>query len=110
MSEFTDYLQEVFSTFGPVHIKRMFGGHGMYYQQLMIGLVADDVLYLKADEKSRAYFEALNLEQFEYLKKDKIVKMSYYQAPEIIYDDPDEACQWADRAFEAALRSDKRRA
>ncbi len=34
--------------FGPVAVKRMFGGAGIYRDGLMFALVADDVLYLKA--------------------------------------------------------------
>ncbi len=34
--------------------KRMFGGVGLYCDELFFGLIADDVLYLRADEASRA--------------------------------------------------------
>jgi DNA transformation protein len=33
--------------------------------------------------------------------------MSYYMAPDEIYDDPDKAKEWAVRAYEAALRGSK---
>jgi len=34
--------------------RAMFGGHGLYLDALMVGLVADDVLYLKTDARTRA--------------------------------------------------------
>ena len=107
MSEFVEYLVEVFQHFGTVRARRMFGGYGVYHDDLMFGLVADDVLYLKADNQSAKLFEDKGLEQFEYVKNGKSMKMSYYMAPEEIFDDPDVAKEWADRAYEAALRSRK---
>lgn len=108
MSEFVENLQEVFDLFKPIDSKCMFGGYGIYHDGLMFALVADDVLYLKADKKSEKYFLDSNLPPFEYVKNGKTMKMSYFLAPEEIYDDPEIAKQWAVRAFEAALRSRKK--
>jgi DNA transformation protein len=107
MSEFVDNLQEIFMLFGPVQARRMFGCYGIFHDGLMFGLVADEVLYLKADGNSSAEFEKRGLGQFEYEKKSKKIKMSYYMAPEEIFDDPEEAKVWASLAFDAALRSRK---
>lgn len=107
MSEFVANLEEVFALFGPVQARRMFGGYGLYRDGMMFGLVADDVLYLKADKKSSATFSKLGLTQFEYEKAGKNIKVSYYMAPEEIFDDPELAKEWAIRAFESALRSRK---
>ena len=65
------------------------------------------MLYLKADADSRQFFEDRGLGPFEYNKKGKVMQMSYYAAPEEVFDDPDEARNWAVRAYEAALRSRK---
>ncbi len=108
MTEFVDFLQEVFSNFGAVQARKMFSGYGLYHDGVMFGLVADEVLYFKADETSAHYFKAKNLTQFEYSRGDKIVKMSYYLAPEEIFDDPDEAAKWANRSFEVAFRAKRR--
>lgn len=107
MTEFITYLTDVFERFGPIHAKRMFGGYGIYHQDLMFALVANDVLYLKADTESAAFFEQLGLSRFEYTRDGKTTRMSYYLAPEEIFDDPDLARTWAVRAYEAALRSRK---
>jgi len=107
MNEFIDNLKEVFATFGPIQSRKMFGGYGIYHDGLMFALVADDVLYLKADAASIGAFEAEGLGPFEYEKNGKAVKMSYYLAPEAIFDDPELAREWAVMAFDAALRSKK---
>ena len=107
MSEFVDYLTEVFQQFGAIRTRRMFGGYGVYHEGLMFGLVADDVLYLKTDNQSAKLFNEKGLQQFEYVKNGKPMKMSYYTAPEEIFDDPEVARVWARHAYEAALRSKK---
>lgn len=107
MSQYTDYLVEVFSGLGSVQIRRMFGGYGVFHDGLMIGLVADEVLYLKADAASAATFTERGLAQFVYNKKGKPTGMSYYQAPEEMFDDPDEALDWGRLAYDAALRAKK---
>lgn len=104
MSEFVAHLAEVFAGFGRITSRRMFGGHGIYHDGLMFGLVADEQLYLKADAVSRQQFTDLGLTPFTYLRQGKAAQLSYYLAPEEIFDDPDAARHWARLAFEAALR------
>lgn len=105
MNAYDERLQEIFAAFGPVEVRRMFGGHGIYRRGLMFALVADEVLYLKADTESASHFAARGLEPFIYERRGKAVTMSYYQAPDEVMDDPEQAALWAKRAFEAALRS-----
>ena len=105
MNEFVNNLDEVFTLFGPVHARKMFGGYGIYRDKLMFALVAEGELFLKADERSRVAFIELGLPAFEYRKNDRPIKMSYYLAPEAIFDDPEAAREWADRAYAAALRA-----
>lgn len=83
----------------------MFGGYGIYHDGLMFALVTDDTLYLKADDTSRQQFIDRTLTPFTYEKQGKTIQLSYYQAPEEIYDDPDEAVYWAKQAFQAALNA-----
>ena len=105
MSSFVANLHAVFRHFGPIEARRMFGGHGIYHDGRMIGLVADDVLYLKSDPQSAPHFDARALAPFMYTKQGRTMALSYRQAPDEIFDDADEAVRWARMAFEAALRS-----
>jgi len=104
-SEFADYVVEITQSIGPVYAKRMFGGHGIFLEGLMFGLIADKTLYLKADEKSESEFTNLGLEAFSYNKNDKEMKLSYFQAPEEALEDLDEMNIWANKAYSAALRA-----
>ncbi len=107
MSEFCDYLHELFDGFGPIRTRRMFGGHGVFHDGLMFGLVADNELYLKADAEAAPEFARRGLEPFIYYKKGKPVRLSYYAAPGEIFDDRDEAARWARLAFAAARRANR---
>ena len=80
--EFVAYVVELMQTIGPVTAKSMFGGHGIFLEGLMFGLIADSTLYLKADKDTEHQFKTKGLEAFRYYKQGKEYKMSYYQAPE----------------------------
>lgn len=104
VNEYVEFVRETLEPFGEVHARRMFGGYGLYHQGLMFALIADDALYLKTDEQSVHWFRDRGLTAFEYLKQGKPTRMSYYSAPEEMFDDPDEAVRWATRAFQSARR------
>ena len=97
-------LPEVFERFGRVSARRMFGGHGIFHEGRMFGLVSGERLYLKTDEESRAKFEAKGLAPFEYMRSGKLTPTSYVEAPPEIYEDREEAARWARLAWEAVLR------
>jgi DNA transformation protein and related proteins len=105
MSEYVEFLHEVFERFGPITARKMFGGYGLYHNGLMFALVADDTLYMKADAEIVGFFEKAGSGPFEYDKNGKVMKMSYYLAPDEIMENHEQAAVWARRSYEAALRS-----
>lgn len=105
---FLDYLRELFAELGPVTIRAMFGGHGVYFDGRMIALVADQSVYLKVDDETRPRFEAAGSVPFVYAGKGKPVTMSYWLAPDAAMDDPREMLGWARLADLAARRSGSR--
>lgn len=105
VNQFVEHLNEVFHLFGSIRSRPMFGGYGIYHAEVMIGLVADDTLYLKTDAQSAPHFSEAGCRPFEYTKNGVTMKMSYASAPVEIFDDPETAKLWATRAYEAALRS-----
>ena len=105
--EFIDYLLELMQPLGPVSAKAMFGGYGIYIDELMFALVADDVLYFKTDAANRPDFEQRGLPPFRYHRKGKPYNMSYSEAPAEVFDDADAMQQWANKAISAALKNRK---
>jgi DNA transformation protein len=101
-----DYLRDLFASFRPVTVRRMFGGAGLYADGVMFGLLSSGgTLYLKVDERNEPDFVRENLPSFApVMKSGKHAVMPYRQMPERLYDDPDELALWAGRALEAAQR------
>ena len=64
-----DDIRELFSAFGPVEVRRMFGGAGLYASGTMFAILHDGMIYLKADERSAAAFERENLPPFTYVTR-----------------------------------------
>lgn len=104
-----DFIRDLFAAFGPVTIRRMFSGAGIFADGVMFGLVVRDVIYLKADDESVADFKRERCKPFTYTRGKKSGRPSehalpYWRVPERLYDDPDAFTVWARRAFTAAER------
>ncbi|MCY7354913.1 MAG: TfoX/Sxy family protein [Lysobacter sp.] len=99
-----DYLIELLSPLGTATARRMFGGWGVYIDGTMIGLVDDEMLYLKVDEQTRTQFEAAGSAPFVYDSKTRQITMSYWSAPEESMDSSEAMRSWARLAWEAAWR------
>lgn len=104
MNEFIGFLQELLENWGEVSAHRMFGGHGLYHEGLIFAIVMDQRLFLKTDQVNRPDFEALGLAPFTITMKGKDVALSYWAAPDSIFDDPSEAVRWASSAWDASFR------
>lgn len=104
-SDFADYAVELLGTVGHVAARRMFGGYGLYCDGVMFALIADDVLYLKADDASRPEFERAGSEPFVYDARGRRTTMAYWRAPDEAMESRELAAPWARSAYAAALRA-----
>ena len=102
---FIEFLSDALSGLGPVSMRRMFGGARVYVDGVMFGLVADETLYLKADDATRRAFEVEGTGPFVYVSRGRTTTMSYWRAPERLLDDPDEMAAWARTALGVARRA-----
>lgn len=99
-------VRDIFRQLGLVHIRRMFGGKGIYSGELMFALEVGGELYLKADDETAAFFRGLGSRPFMYESRDgRTTTINYWLMPESALDDPDEASQLARLALEAARRA-----
>jgi len=105
LPDFVEHCVELLGDLGPVAARRMFGGWGLYVQGCMFALIADEVLYLKADAESRPLFEAEGLQPFVYEARGKSLTMSYFQPPDTAMEDRAEMRAWARAAADAAFRA-----
>jgi len=91
-------FDDLFAAFGPVALRRLFSGEGIYADGRIIGIVIRDVIYFKTDEDSRAAFKLEGCKPFYFSKDGKRIPSSYYAIPEWLYDDTEELAEWARKA------------
>jgi DNA transformation protein and related proteins len=102
---FAEFLRDQLAPLGRVTMRRMFGKTGVFCDGLMLGMVADDTLYFRVDDRNRAAFkEAQSFPQLNYAKKGRTIDLSFWRAPERLMDEPDELVRWARIALAAARR------
>lgn len=107
---FGEHLGELLLPLGPVSVRRMFGGSGVFLDGLMFALVIEDCLYFKVDDGNRQDFVAESLLPFRYQKSTgQVVVMSYWRTPERLLDEPEELLEWARKAVAAARRGPVKR-
>jgi DNA transformation protein len=102
------HIIELFASFGPVSVRRMFGGSGIFVDGVMIGLVSDGAIYLKAGPATIPDFEREGLGPFTYpAKGGNRTLTSYWRIPDRLYDDPEELAHWARHAHAVALQGSR---
>ena len=102
---FAEFLREQLAPLGRVTLRRMFGKTGVFCDGVMFGMVTDNMLYLRVDDDNRlAFKEAESSPPLSYAKKGETIDLSFWRAPERLFDEPDELVRWARAALAAAGR------
>ena len=105
--EFATYCCDLLGAIGPCVPRRRFGGYGISRDGLTVAIMTDlgqgEKLWLKADDDSRALFEAAGCQRFGYQREGVARSMNYYSAPEEAMDSPELMAPWARLALDAAL-------
>ena len=104
--EYAAHIEDLLSPLGPVSVRSMFGG-GVYLDSIMFGLIADEVLYFKADAATKSAYEAEGMGPFVYDGKGKPMAMPYWQVPDRLFDEHDELISFARLAHDVARRAKK---
>jgi len=104
--DFVEHICDLLAPLGDVRPRAMFGGYGIYVDDVFCAIVAYDTLYFKVDDGNRADYEALGCGPFKpYADKDTV--MSYYEVPAEVVDDRRAIVEWGRKALDAAQRSPK---
>ena len=98
-------LKALFQPFGPVAVRRMFGGSGIYAEGFCFAIEADGEVFLKTDGVSQPEFSDAGSTPFVYVAKGKSRPTSYWRLPTAAHEDGDELRRWARAGFEAARRA-----
>ena len=102
---FTAHCAELLAPLGAARCLRMFGGHGLYVDEVFVAIVADEVLYLKADALTAPRFEQAGCRPFLYSGKGREISLGYWTVPDEAMEAPPLMLPWARLALEAAVRA-----
>ena len=87
-----------------IRSRGMFGGVGIYSDDLFFALIDGDVLYFKADDSNRDDFIDAGMGPFmPYGESGEI--MQYYEVPADVLEQTDELREWVAKAIDVARRA-----
>jgi len=99
-------IRELFSAFGPISVRRMFSGAGLFAEGVMFALRIRDDIFLKADAETIPALKAEGSRPFTYeTKKRRVVVNSLWRLPDRLLDDPEDLANFARAAPAAAHRA-----
>ncbi len=102
-------LEASLTPLGVFRSRPMFGGHGLYLDDLFFGLIAYDKFYLKTDEQNRGDYVKAKSKPFSFESSRKgLVTTSYWECPADVFKDGNKLRRWIGKALEAARRKPKK--
>lgn len=108
ISSYATYVLDLLARFSDIKMRKMFGGYGIYQENIFFAIIIDDILYFKVDSKTQSLYEQFDSEPFSYVgKNNKRITMSYWQVPSEILDNSDQFDEWVSAAVLAAKKSKK---
>jgi DNA transformation protein and related proteins len=107
---FAEFLREQLAPLGGVTMRRMFGKTAVFCDGVMFGMMTENTLYFRVNDQNRVTFkEAEAFPPLNYEKKGYTMDLSFWRAPERLFDEPDELVAWARAALAAAPRCGEER-
>lgn len=101
-SGYVEYVLDALFSLGQIRARKMFGGYGIYKDNVCFALILYDVLYFKVQDADKSLYEAHGSVPFSYEKNGKRIAMSYWQVPADILEDSDQLAEWVEKALFAA--------
>ncbi len=107
-NQYIDYVLDLLSPLGNIKARKMFGGYGIYKDNIFFALIIDNILYFKVGADNQYRYESYGSKPFSYEGKNKkMVTMSYWELPMDILEDNTKLAQWVQQAVEDAIKAKK---
>jgi DNA transformation protein and related proteins len=100
--DYLAYVLEQLADLAGLRSRRMFGGVGLYCEEIFFAIISDDTLYLRVDETSRAAFTSRGMPAFRPYADRPQLSMSYFATPAEVLEDATQLLSWSRRAVRAA--------
>ena len=112
---FKSFVLDQLEELEDVTSKAMFGGVGLYCRGVFFGIIARDVLYLKADDTNRTDYEARGMPAFTpypdrrgTAKSERTGAMGYYAVPVDVLESAADLAAWAKKSVAVARKGPAR--
>ena len=102
-AQYREYILEQLAALGALRANRMFGGVGLYSNELFFGLIDDDTLFFKTDESNVAEYRARGMPRFMPFPDRPEAALGYHQVPADIIEDSELLVAWARLSLAVAL-------
>ncbi|QOK93152.1 TfoX/Sxy family protein [Ralstonia pseudosolanacearum] len=101
-----DELQPLAAQIGEIRARRMFGGAGLYHDDIVFALVTRGTCYLRVDDVTRARLAAEGGTPFQYERAGRTITIAgYLSTPADALDGGQPLRDWVRLAIEAARRA-----
>jgi DNA transformation protein len=81
----------------------MFGGVGLYSDDVFFAIITDDTVYLRVDDRNRADFVARGMGAFRPDPHRPQLSRTYFEVPAEVLEDAATFLEWGRRAVAAGL-------
>lgn len=105
---YVDHISELLSPYGNIRSKFMFGGYGIYLNDVIIGLIANNILYFKVNDSNKAQYQEYDSEPFTYEAKGKTAIMSYWRVPEEVLEDSELLEIWVQQSYDISKKTKRK--
>jgi len=93
-------LNDILSGIKGISHRAMFGGYGIYKDEIIFAIISDDKLYFKVDDSNRVDYEKHGSKPFVYSQgKHKATTMSYWELPSKILNNKKELPSWIQASY-----------
>ena len=90
---FKDFVLDQLNGLRGVTCRSMFGGYGLYRNDVFFGIIHKSRLYFKTDEANRARYKSKGMKPFRPNAKQTL--KTYYEVPIEIIEDQEQLVEWA---------------
>ena len=95
-SHFVEYVvHDLLAELSGIRARAMFGGWGLYKQEVIFAIIVEDQLYFKVDETNQVQYEQHGSRPYTYTSHGKSIAMSYWEVPADIIEDCEAIARWA---------------
>ncbi|HEY5798002.1 MAG TPA: TfoX/Sxy family protein [Bosea sp. (in: a-proteobacteria)] len=101
-----DHFVELLADWANVTTRPLFGAVALYRADRVFAMVWHGALYFKVDRVSQKEYESAGSKALSYVSSgENYTLKSYWEVPADVIEDGAKLCDWAERAYQVALKT-----